>query len=413
MSRVTPVALGGPGRVKERARTSGSSPAEVANDRPLARCTGDPQGFLDQVWGRRAELFSRVDASGYSDLLTFDDVDRILSTSSIRTPSFRLVRSDRTIAESDYTRSATTGSKPVSGIVDPARAFELFRGGATIVLQGLHRFWEPVTELNRGLELALGHHCQVNAYVTPPGAQGLALHEDPHDVLVLQAFGRKHWEVHAAPNESPRDPRRVVLEPGDCLYLPTGTPHAATTQDTLSGHLTVGVHVTPWRDLVSAALDRAVRDASLDEPVPAGWTHEPDAMAAELSRRIRALGESLSRVDAGAVVQTRTERFLSTRLPLLRGALVDQVALATIDDDTALQRRRGSVCILRPDADGLSVLLGDRRLRMPAYLEPAMRRIADADSFRPAELAAELPDPASRAVLARRLVREGLLRPAR
>jgi lysine-specific demethylase/histidyl-hydroxylase NO66 len=394
-------------------RIAPPAPRAAAESSPLARCTGDPEAFLARIWGRRAEVFAGVDAAGYSDLLTFEVVDRILSTTSIRTPSFRLVRSDRTIAESDYTRSATTGSKPVSGIVDPARAFELFRGGATIVLQGLHRFWEPVTELSRALEIELGHPCQVNAYVTPPGAQGLALHEDPHDVLVLQAFGRKHWEVHGAPNEPVRDPRRVVLEPGDCLYLPKGTPHAATTQDTLSGHLTVGVHVARWREVVSAAVDLAMRDPSLEDPVPAGWTRDPEALEAELVTRLRALGARVEDVDAESVVEARLERFLSTRLPLLRGALVDQLAMADVDDATVLRRRSGSVCVLRPHGDRLSVLLGDRTLRMPVHLEPVMRRIAGLDSFRVGDLAPELPDPASRLVLARRLVREGLLRPSR
>ncbi|HSJ50102.1 MAG TPA: cupin domain-containing protein [Actinomycetota bacterium] len=389
-----------------------SPPDVLAAGFPLVRCAGDPTAFLHEVWGRRAEVFPGVDAAGYSDLLTFDDVDRILSTTSIRTPSFRLVRSDRTIAESEYTRTATTGSKPVSGIIDPARAFELFRRGATIVLQGLHRFWDPVTELNRGLEVELGHHCQVNAYVTPAGAQGLALHEDPHDVFVLQAFGRKHWEVHAAPGEAPRAPRHIVLAPGDCLYLPTGTPHAATTQDTLSGHLTVGVHVRVWRELVSAALDTAMRDRSLDEPVPAGWTRQQDVVAAELGRRVRVLAERLERVDPEAAVEAGLERFLSTRLPILRGALVDQLALDEIGDDSEVVRRRGSVCVLRPDGDRLSVLLGDRRLRMPGYLEPAMRRIAEAESLLVRDLASELPDEQSRLVLVRRLIREGLLRPA-
>lgn len=392
-------------------RVAPPAPA-VAETSPLARCAGEPASFLEQVWGRRGEVFPGVDAAGYSDLLTFDDVDRILATTSIRTPSFRLVRSDRTISESEYTKSATTGSKPVSGIVDPARAFALFGDGATIVLQGLHRFWEPVTELNRELELELGHHCQVNAYVTPPGAQGLALHEDPHDVFVLQAFGRKHWEFHAAPREPEREPRRVVLEPGDCLYLPAGTPHAAATQETLSGHLTVGVHVTPWREVVRAALDDALRDPALDDPLPAGWTRDLGALAGELASRLYALGARVAETDAAAVVGAHGERFLSTRLPLLRGALVDRLSLDAVDDGTVLHRRRGSICVIRLEGGRLSVLLGDRRLRMPTHLEPAMRRIAEASSFRLGDLAPELADAASRSVLARRLIREGLLRPA-
>ena len=171
----------------------------------------------------------------------------ILSTTSLRTPAFRLVKAGEQIPESAYTRSGTTGSKPVTGMADPARAFELFRNGATIVFQGLHRYHEPVTRFCRDLEVELGHPCQVNAYVTPAGAQALELHDDPHDVFVLQAFGRKSWEVHAAPGEDVREPIRAEIAPGDCIYMPTGTPHAASTQRSLSGHLTVGVHIVAWR----------------------------------------------------------------------------------------------------------------------------------------------------------------------
>jgi lysine-specific demethylase/histidyl-hydroxylase NO66 len=379
-------------------------------DSPLARCTGDVGAFLKSTWGRCAEVLPGGDELGYADLLTFDDVDRILSTTSPRTPSFRLVRSDRTIAESEYTRSGRTGSKPVAGMADPARVFELFRQGATIVLQGLHRYWPPVSEFCRGLELELGQPCQVNAYVTPPGAQGLALHDDPHDVFVLQAFGRKHWEVHSAPGEPAREPIQAVLGPGDCLYMPEATPHAASTQETLSGHLTIGVHVATWRDVVADAWERLREEPSLDEPVPAGWTRDPDGFARELARRLTLLGMQLGRLDAEELAQARVERFLSTRAPLVRGALVDQLSLGAIDDDTALYRRPGSVCELRPRIDGLVVLLGDRRLEMPGWLEPAMRRISNGVVLNVGDLREEISDAESRAVLARRLVREGLLR---
>jgi hypothetical protein len=192
--------------------------------------------------------------------------------------------------------------------------------------------------------------------------------------------------------------------------MPTGTPHAASTQETLSGHLTVGVHVTSWGEVVTDAWKRLARDPSLDEAVPAGWTSDPDGFADELAARLRALGPRLAESDARAVADARLERFLSTRNPYW-GALADQLALGAIDDAIELRRRPGSICELRPRVDRLVVLLGDRRLEMPTWLEPAMRRIAGSEVVRPADLADELPDPQSRLVLVRRLVREGLLRP--
>jgi hypothetical protein len=57
------------------------------------------------------------------------------------------------------------------------------------------------------------------------------------------------------------------------------------------------------------------------------------------------------------------------------------------------------------------VLLGDRRLQMPARLDPALRRIPATPSLVIGDHPDVLADPGARAVLARRLVREGLLRP--
>ncbi len=377
---------------------------------PLARCTGDPDAFLRGAWGRRPTVHASEDPLGFADLLSLDDVDRIVSTTSLRTPGFRLVKAGEQIPESSYTRSGTTGSKPVSGMADPARVFELFDRGATIVFQGLHRYHEPATRFCRELEVELGHPCQVNAYVTPAGAQGLALHDDPHDVFVLQAFGRKSWEIHAAPGAPRRDPIRAEIGPGDCVYMPTGTPHAASTQHTLSGHLTVGVHLVSWREVVRAAVDRVISDPSLDEAIPAGWPRDLEGLARSLRDRLATAGTNLGAIDAALIVDERLERFLSTRLPLIRGALVDGTTLG-IDDGSRLARRQGSICELRTRGDRLVALLGDRRLEMPLWLEPAMRRIAESPAFALGDLADVLPDPQSRTVLARRLVREGLLRP--
>jgi hypothetical protein len=347
---------------------------------------------------------------GFEDLLSLDDVDRFLTTTALRAPFFRLVKAGERIAESAYTRSGRAGSRDVRGIADPARVAALFEDGATIVLQGLHRWSEPVTRFCRDLELELGHPCQVNAYVTPPGAQGLALHVDAHDVFVLQAFGRKRWELHEAPGEERRDPLDVEVVPGGTIYLPAGTPHAARAQDELSGHLTVGVHVTRWRDVLTRVATREV--GAIEDAVPAGWLDDPDRFAEELARRLAVLASSLGEVDVRAEAGERRERFLSSRAQLARGTIAERAAPIAVDDASVVTRRPGSACEVSVRADRLVVLLGDRRLEMPTWVEPAMRRIArlgEGDEVAVRDLASHLPDAGSRAVLVRRLVRESLL----
>jgi cupin superfamily protein len=376
---------------------------------PLERCAGDPEAFLLEAWGRRATVRTGQ-GPAFDDLLTLEDVDRVITTAALRTPFFRLVKAGERIEESAYTRTGRTGSRDVGGMADPARVAALFENGATIVLQGLHRWSEPVTRFCRDLELELGHPCQVNAYVTPPGAQGLALHDDPHDVFVLQAFGQKRWEIHAAPGEPGREPITARVGPGDTIYMPAGTPHAAAAQDVVSGHLTVGVHITSWRDVLAGVWSNLLDGhPAAHGPVPAGWAGEPGSFARELGARLESMSDALRNVDPLDAAERRSDRFLSTRAQLARGTVAERSAPSLIDDRTVVRRRPNTVCVLRRRGDVLVILLGDRRLEMPAWLEPAMQRIAASSTLDVGELASVLPDAGSRAVLVRRLIREGLL----
>lgn len=379
----------------------------------LQRCVGDVEDFATTAWGALVRV-REPSPAGYTDLLSLDDVDRMMSEHGLRTPAFRLVRDGRPLPASEYTRSARLGGQPMSGIADPARIFAAFDQGATIVLQGLQRYWSPVAAFCRELEVALGHQCQVNAYITPPGAQGFREHSDAHDVFVLQAFGRKEWQIGSAPGErhaadDGQVSREVHLTPGTAVYMPAGTRHAARTQHSVSGHLTVGIHPTRWRDAVEEALARALDDSSLDTPLPVGFHRDPCALAPQVSARLRELITRLDKLDSRSITETLAERFLTRRPARLRGGLTDRVRLSALSDDGRIRRRAGAVCEVRvSESSPLRVLLGDRELRIPRWVEPAMRDIAARDEFAVRDLAPYL-DATSRLVLVRRLVREGLL----
>lgn len=369
----------------------------------LTRLSGDAQAFLDKVWASRVHLH-HTDPDDLVGLLSLDDVDHLLTEVALRTPALRVVEDGTVLPESRFTRSATMAGTPLTGLVDARKVLALFDGGATLVLQGLHRYWPPLTELVRDLELALGHPCQANAYLTPPGSQGFARHSDTHDVFVFQTHGEKLWEIVEDGQE-----RRVVLEPGLSMYLPTGTPHSARSQEKTSLHVTVGINQLTWRDLLRRMSDRVLSEERYGGRLPAGYLTDPDRLAGPLAEELAAFAAGLSSVDAGDVAEERMAEFLSERTPVLRGGLSDRVALDSLTDDTVLSHRLTATCVLRPDADRLSVLLGDRELRMPVRLLAPMEHVRDHATFRVAELSPWL-DAESRVVVARRLVREGLLR---
>jgi hypothetical protein len=84
------------------------------------------------------------------------------------------------------------------------------------------------------------------------------------------------------------------------------------------------------------------------------------------------------------------------------------VRLDEVDDSTVLRRREGAAAEVVPEGDRVALVLADRTLRMPAAVEPVLRRVAGSPAVRGADLG-DVLDEAGRRVLLRRLVREGLL----
>jgi lysine-specific demethylase/histidyl-hydroxylase NO66 len=343
-----------------------------------------------------------ADPADLVGLLSLEDADHLLTSTAIRTPSVRLARDGSVLPESSYTRAARLAGKPLTGLVDPRKALALFDDGATIVFQGLHRYWPPLTRLVAELELELGHPCQANAYLTPPGAQGFAVHSDSHDVFVFQTAGSKQWEVHNGDRVE-----ALTLEPGVSVYLPTGTPHAARAQQAVSLHVTLGINQLTWRGLTRRTV-AALLDEVPDTHLPAGYLDDPGTLGDALADRLAALADRVRDVDARAAVDEEVRRFLTGRGPRLAGGLLDATRLAALDDTTVLRRRPGHPCVLLPRGDRLEVLLGDRSLDVPGWIEPALVEIRRRPELRPVDLSDHL-DEQSRLVLCRRLVREGLL----
>jgi lysine-specific demethylase/histidyl-hydroxylase NO66 len=371
----------------------------------LELLSGDAQNFVEKVWASHVHVH-KTDPADLVGLLSFDDVDELLTSTAIRTPAVRLAQDGSVLLQSRYTRSgATLAGQALTGLVDARKVVDLFEGGATVVLQGLHRYWPPLTRLVAELELALGHPCQANAYLTPPGSQGFAVHSDSHDVFVFQTHGSKLWEVHPAPGDD-GEPRTVLLEPGLSMYLPTGTPHAARAQDTVSLHVTIGINQVTWRSLLDSAVRKAMEQVEADAHLPAGYLEDPARLAEGLAQRLGSLTDALAGADAARIADDHTRTFLEKRNAHLRGSLVDRMHLDEVAADTMLRRRPGKPCVLRPDGDRLHLLLGDRRMTVPARITDAVERVRTLDAFTPDDLGL---DTGSGLVLCRRLIREGLL----
>lgn len=392
----------------------------------LARCVGDPDRFLAGPDSRGPHLHRG--GGPFDDLLSVAQVDEALTGHGLRYPAVRVVRDGEVIDRDRFTRTARTGRARVDDLVEPGRVLDLFADGATLVLQALQRWWPPLSALCRDLEVALGHRVQANAYLTPPGAAGLAPHHDTHDVFVLQVAGTKSWALREPVLEAPLARHasdhaaaaaqpvllKADLAPGDALYIPRGVVHSAAAQERLSLHLTVGILAVTAHDVARRLLDRAADDVAFRRELPPGYAFDPDlarkAVAGVVQQLVGWL-DHLGEPDTAAVADELCGAFVTSRAPHLAGQLLELADLDALDDTTVVRRRPGTLCTIAPD-DGepaeLTVTVADRQLALPAALEPAVRLLLDGRPHVVGELADMLDGP-SRLVLVRRLVREAVL----
>jgi lysine-specific demethylase/histidyl-hydroxylase NO66 len=392
----------------------------------LRRCVAvGAQEFAGRYWDRAPLLSAGL--GDYRDLLTFDAVDELLGSRALRTPFVRMAQDGHVIPAARYTGGGGAGAEVGDQVLDE-RVLALLAGGATLVLQGLHRMWPPLVAFAAGLRAEIGTPVQINAYLTPPQSRGFDPHYDTHGVFVLQVSGRKRWRVHppVLPAPVPRQPWGgraeevaaaaagepaidTVLSAGDALYLPRGWVHAATTVDEWSLHLTAGLHA-PTRLTVLDALQRlAAGVPALRAGLPMGLdAADAKALAPVLADTVAALHVWLDSVTPEDVAaQLRTPAWTASRPAPLR-PVAQAAALPRLGPDVLVATRPGLPLQLDDPAGGhVTVHLPDRTLTLPATCAAALRTALDGRPHRIGDLPGL--DDADRLVLARRLLREAAL----
>jgi ribosomal protein L16 Arg81 hydroxylase len=399
----------------------------------LNRCVATDTGsFAAQYWGRRP-LLSRADAlpRDYTDLLSEATVDELIAERGVRAPFIRMAAEGALVPRDCYLGSAGFGAE-MPDQVDSAKVLARFAGGATIVLQGLHRLWPPLIDFVRGIVDDLGHPAQANAYVTPPNSRGFDPHYDVHDVFVLQAAGRKRWIVHEPVHADPLPSQpwtehraaiaarsgeapvlEAVLSPGDALYLPRGWIHSAEALEGTSIHLTIGVSPVTAIDVAHAVVDTLAQSEDFRRSLPMGVDGADRGALAAMATKLMTEMVDAMRIRAAEVGDGAAERLSRRHAERTRPVAVRPLATleaAASAETTAVSWRRGLVTELEMLAERVVLRLPDRTITFPPSCGPAVEAlrhglVVDAESTPGL-------DRADATVLIRRLLREAVVVPA-
>ncbi|WEO78897.1 cupin domain-containing protein [Cryobacterium sp. SO2] len=415
-----------------------SSGERGPSDRPaLARLLpGPPDSLSPERFGAehwdRLPLFTRAASlpGGFGDLFSADAVDELVTRRGLRTPFVRMARAGTVLDPARYTAPGGLGAE-IADQVSADKVLDEFTGGATLVLQGLHRTWPAVAEFTRRLVADLGHPVQVNAYVTPASERGFDPHYDVHDVFVIQILGEKRWRIH--PSVYPRplrdqpwtDHREAVdhqaqgvpfldevFRPNDVLYLPRGWIHSATALGGTSIHLTIGVAALTRHDVLREAIIAAANDETLRAALPLGVDLTDAAAARTLVAEVvkgltRFVTAEPERADA--VARRLALRVRDSSRPEPIAPLATTEAATALHEATTVSLRHGLDARLRPGPRDreVSLLLPGKSLTLPAEATDALTQVLAGGTVQAGGL--DGLDTASSLVVARRLVREGVL----
>lgn len=167
---------------------------------------------------------------------------------------------------------------------------------------------------------------------------GVGAHIDNYDVFLLQAHGRRRWQINTSPVQDEvliedidvsiladfEADRDWVLEPGDMLYLPPRIAHYGVAEGECMT-FSIGCRAPSKKDVLGAILEQALMDADPDD------RYADPLLGQDAS--IAGLGEDVVAWAAGALKEFTADR---EALRDLLGTILSQPR-RWVDEDTLPQ----------------------------------------------------------------------------
>ena len=331
--------------------------------------------FFKTYHEKEALLSKHNDANKFNGLLSIDRIDEIIASTELPPSSLDMVRKEPPIERSYYTFK--------NGNIDRGAVIRHYQEGATIILPQLHLADEILAKFCRSLENVFSSHVQTNIYLTPGSSQGFNTHFDDHDVFVIQLSGTKKWRLYQRPIDNPyrgesfntKDykagelQKEFELKEGECVYIPRGLMHDATSVgEKASLHITVGLIVKKWADLMLEALSEvAIRNPRFRRSLPPGFARPGYNNKSAKIYFDELINEFQKNSNFDKVFEVIKENFIRERTPNLRGSLID-TSSNFLKERLYIRRPNLQAKLKRDDLEAIIICGGgDLRFELKAY----------------------------------------------
>ncbi|BAQ62663.1 myc induced nuclear antigen [Geminocystis sp. NIES-3708] len=249
----------------------------------------DKEDFLQNYWGNKAIVISSKSKEGFNSLFNWQKLNYLLNFHRLSYPDdIRFAKDGETLPPQPQKKWSS-----------------LLQQGTTLIINHIHELDPILAQLALNIRYELGHDVQINTYCTPSENKGFDCHYDTHEVIILQIDGEKEWFVLPPTIPSPISSQRtindlppdslpylkVILKPGDVLYIPRGHWHyAVSSGDRPSLHLTIGISCETGLDWL-VWLTKKLQDSPL-------WRENlpllPNGDSSKLQKQLQILAQELA-----------------------------------------------------------------------------------------------------------------------
>jgi ribosomal protein L16 Arg81 hydroxylase len=378
--------------------------------------------FFRTYWEQRVLYCRHHGTHRYANVLTPADLDDYFQRQQLHPARIKVVKNGSRYPAENWTQLHKSSGQPEPYyLASASRLFSLYAEGATLVLDAAEGSIPQVTMLCESLACELNLRVQANIYVTPPDEQGFRPHIDDHDVLVLQISGSKRWRVYeeaGKPTGSFARGKRAItgslnakqeldLQPGDCLYVPSGAIHDARSLNDASIHITLGLHTGHWFDLLKELSSVAEKDPVFGRTLPHGLSSDKEKadFEEEFLRQVRFL---MAR-NTPSVLYVRTRSTAIAKQPRAEGGrFTDLLKSHRILPGSVLCRRPGIAFTMERYYGQLRLRTASDEIRFPFFLEPALQVLSRDQPFAVREIGGMLSE-SGKVRLATHFVQAGLV----
>jgi ribosomal protein L16 Arg81 hydroxylase len=381
---------------------------------------GDEDKFFTDYFNVKPLLRqSAITAAAVRDILSIRELDQLLQLEVIRPPYIKANLNGEGVPEMGYTENVVIQGATVTDVVIPEKVYSLYRAGATLTWCSLNQVTPTLRSFTRIISDKMAVRTDSVAFLTPAGKKGYLPHHDPVDLFIVQLEGTKAWKLwNPGPDrlgtaegyteEALGEPAiETVLGPGDILYLPYGTPHAAAALDEASLHLSIMMRPRRWQDLLMETVERMVEAPEFYD-YPHIGAARTQATEAEFSAKMSLLAAKMAELAPAAELNRLAQ--VGRQLPgSSSGTTFQSITTAENLGAASALRRTTKELDFGPNVSGrVELTVSGGKVVIPAPLADRLAALS-VGAFVPASQVIPEAAPERSVKAARALVRAGVL----